>query len=58
MDERGAFESWYSEQATKDGVALTPADVAKLRDGDGYGAHRIMLNGKWEGWQARAAAAD
>lgn len=58
--EREAFEAWYAEDAnTSTGRPgwMTAEGIAALRDGDGYGEHRTMLNGKWEGWQARAALA-
>ena len=56
--EREAFEEWYAEDANKQTGKpgwFTPKSIAELRDGDGYGEHRVMLNGKWEGWQARAS---
>ena len=52
--ERERFERWYCEDAQKQGVEIE--DISHLREPDGgYGSHRHMLNGKWQGWQARAA---
>jgi len=57
-NERDAFETWYVTEMRSAGfVHATVDEVRNLRDGDHYGAHRHMLNGKWEGWQARAAIA-
>lgn len=53
-DERERFEAWYCEDAERQGILL-PDGIAHLREDDHYGAHRSMLNGKWEGWQARAS---
>jgi hypothetical protein len=55
--EREAFEAWYAPDATRQGVPMVPAEIKALREGSGYGAHRVMINGKWEGWQARASLA-
>jgi hypothetical protein len=52
--EREAFEAWYCADAAVSGLNMTPKEISRLRDGDGYGKHRHTLNGKWEGWQARA----
>lgn len=52
--EQEAFEAWYYADAARQGMDLQEG-IAHLRDGDGYGDNRIMLNGKWQGWQARAA---
>ena len=54
-DERDAFEAWYCEDAAKSNFKFTPDQIAAMREGEFYGAHRANLNGKWEGWQARAA---
>lgn len=51
MTDREKFEAWYCADAKAQGCSL-PDGIADLRDGDGYGAHRVMLNGKWQGWQA------
>lgn len=56
--ERDAFEEWYAEDANKQTGKpgwFTPKEIAELRDGDWYGEHRMTLNGKWAGWQARAS---
>jgi hypothetical protein len=56
-DEREAFEAWYVADAIRQGFpTMTVEEVKNLRDDDHYGAHRAMLNGKWEGWQARASS--
>lgn len=52
--ERDAFEAWYCDNAASQGYPM-PDGIANLREGNHYGEHRVMLNGKWEGWQARAA---
>lgn len=51
MTDRERFEAWYCADAKAQGCSL-PDGIADLRDGDGYGSHRVMLNGKWQGWQA------
>ena len=56
QDEREAFEAWYCDQMRAAGYNADDG-VANLREGNHYGEHRVMLNGKWEGWQARAARA-
>ncbi len=48
---RADFEKWYCEDAAKQGYLLVEG-IAHLRDGNHYGQHRTMLNGKWQGWQA------
>jgi len=55
MTPREQFEAWYCEDAARQGFTM-PEGIAGLRDGDHYGKHRAMLNGKWEGWQAAMAA--
>ena len=52
--ERAAFESWYAKHTTESGFTMEASEVEELREGDQYGAHRVALNGKWEGWQAKA----
>lgn len=52
--EREAFEAWYVADAERQGISM-PGGIAHLREGDGYGEHCVMLNGKWQSWQARAA---
>ena len=52
--EREAFEAWYSDQMRAAGYNADEG-IAHLREGNHYGEHRVMLNGKWEGWQARAS---
>jgi hypothetical protein len=54
-DERAAFEKWYCDDAALAGITLSPAKMVSLRDGEEYGRDRTALNGKWEGWKARAA---
>lgn len=54
QSERDLFEAWYCKDAERQGFPLRDG-IADLREEDHYGAHRAMLNGKWEGWQARAA---
>lgn len=55
---RAAFEAWYIADAKEQGAPdMSPEYMASLRDGDHYGDHRHMLNGKWEGWQASRQAA-
>lgn len=51
--EREAFETWYCADAARRGVIM-PNGIAGLREGDGYTTNAIMLNGKWQGWNARA----
>ena len=53
-DERAAFEAWYCDQMRAAGYNADEG-IADLREGNHYGEHRVMLNGKWEGWQARAS---
>ncbi|WP_321814615.1 MULTISPECIES: hypothetical protein [unclassified Paraburkholderia] len=59
-DERAAFERDYvavwNKALTDAGwtAAHTIDDVKDLREGDTYGEGRDYLNGRWEGWQARA----
>jgi hypothetical protein len=53
QDERALFEKWYVEHAASQGVQVS--SIYELREDNHYGGHRTMLNGKWEGWQARAA---
>jgi len=54
--ERGAFEAWYVADAQAQGFPNMTADyMASIREGDGYGDERHMLNGKWDGWQAARA---
>ena len=57
--ERDLFEAWYVEDMVRQmpGLSIVASEVCALRKGDGYGKDRVMLNGKWEGWQARAALA-
>ena len=55
--ERDLFERWYCDDANACGMSFSPAEIAKLRNGDGYGRDRIALNSKWEAWQGRAALA-
>lgn len=53
QDERDVFEAWYVKDAKRHGFKnMTVESVKSLREGEHYGAHRHMLNGKWEGWQA------
>jgi hypothetical protein len=54
-DKRAAFEKWYCDDAALVGITLSPAKMVSLRDGEEYGEGRTALNGKWEGWKARAA---
>jgi hypothetical protein len=55
--ERVAFETWYAADMVTFGFSkTTAADIAGLREGDGYG-DRPALNHKWEGWKARSATA-
>ena len=54
--EREAFEAWYCDQMRAAGYN-TDEGIAQLREGNHYGKERVMLNGKWEGWQARASLA-
>ncbi|WP_241076037.1 hypothetical protein [Achromobacter insuavis] len=59
-DERAAFEADYAKAwnaAYDNKTNHTAADVAKLREGDGYGEDMGYLKGRWDGWQARAALA-
>ena len=53
-DERAAFEAWYCDQMR---TACYNANdgIAHLRKGNHYGEHRVLLNGKWEAWKARAS---
>ena len=53
-DERDAFEAWYCADAERQGLPISEG-IKHLRDGNHYGTRRVMLDGKWEGWQARAA---
>lgn len=56
--EREAFEAWYTQDMIDSGfVNSTVDEVCELRQENHYGHRRVMLNGKWEGWQARAALA-
>lgn len=55
-DEREAFEAWYCKQMVEAGYG-SDCTIRQLREENHYGEHRVMLNGKWEGWQARAALA-
>ncbi len=56
--ERAAFEAWYCDQMRKAGFTFGAGEgIDHLREGNHYGEHRVMLNGKWEGWQARAGLA-
>lgn len=58
MTEQQKFEAWYAEDASKQTGKpgwFTPEEISELRDGDEYGEHRVSLNAKWAGWQARAA---
>ena len=50
--EREAFEAWYAQDATAQGIEMSPEDVASIRKGNTYGKHREMLNEKWKFWQA------
>lgn len=52
--EREAFEAWYCDQMRAAGYNADEG-IAYLREGNHYGKDRVMLNGKWEGWQARAS---
>ena len=54
-DEREAFEAWYVGQMRELGFNPKDGYMLGLRKDNHYGEHRAMLNGKWEGWQARAA---
>lgn len=56
-DERRAFEQWYARHMIENGFSATEQEITDLREGNHYGEHRVMLNGKWEGWQARALSA-
>lgn len=53
-DERAKFEAWYCAQMRAAGYNADDG-IENLRDGNHYGKDRVMLNGKWEGWQARAS---
>lgn len=53
-DERKKFEEWYVADAKAQGVKVTITEMENMRNGDHYGEHRHMLNGKWFGWRARA----
>ena len=53
-NERAAFESWYAKHCTESGFTMEPSEVQELREDDHYGDHRAVLNGKWEGWRAKA----
>lgn len=56
--EREAFEAWYTQDMIDSGfVNSTVDEVSELRQENHYGHRRVMLNGKWEGWQARSALA-
>lgn len=50
--ERAAFEAWYCAEAAQHGLAFAPADIAKLREGEGYRSDYGALNGRWEAWLA------
>jgi hypothetical protein len=59
-DERVLFEADYAKawNAAYDNTTNhTADDVAKLREGDGYGEDVGYLKGRWDGWKARAALA-
>lgn len=54
--DREAFETWYAADMVAFGFSkTTAAEIAGLRDGDGYG-DRPALNFKWEGWQGCSSA--
>ena len=65
--ERAAFEAWYAEKwktatnKTQSVAELAPY-VESMRDGeryhDGDGGDVPYMNNLWEGWQARALAAE
>ena len=48
---REAFEAWYVEDARSQGIEMRDG-IAHLREGNHYGAQRIALCAKWEGFQA------
>lgn len=53
--DRVAFEAAYRAHFEEHrGRALSPEDMASMRDGDGYG-QRPYLNGMWQGWKLRDA---
>lgn len=52
--ERDLFEEWYCQDAGMQGISMNEG-IAHLREGNRYGEARVSLNGKWEGWQAKAA---
>lgn len=58
QSEREEFEAWYVADALRQvpDLDITVEDMRNLRNGDNYGPDRVMLQGKWEGWQARSAS--
>lgn len=59
-DERADFESWYVSWFNSTYKPAKPATAESMkasRKGDDYGAGSLGKNGKWSGWQARAALA-
>lgn len=49
---RKEFEAWYVADAARQGVELDAEHMVSIRKGNTYGKDRVLLNGKWEGWQA------
>jgi hypothetical protein len=59
MDERDRFEAAYAAMYREQmGGKMTAEEISKLRDGDAYGAHRIYLNGCWDGWKLAREASE
>jgi hypothetical protein len=55
IDERAEFEKSYAAAwSAESDETHTAVEIAALRNGDGYAKKYSYLNGKWEGWQARA----
>lgn len=57
-DERAAFEAWYADwfnDVYTPTNPLTAESMKQSRKGNNYGAGSLGKNGKWSGWQARAA---
>lgn len=53
--QRERFEAVYARECSRaTHTSCTPAGIANLREGEGYG-HRSFLNGWWKGWQAAEA---
>ena len=57
-DERAEFEAYYVDWFNRKyspSEPLTIESMVSARRGDNYGTGSLGRNGKWEGWQARAA---